>query len=156
MDEFTWSISSNCGTLPEDFARTTRVDLGLPLEFEPLIAFKIREYIFRRIISILDRDYKAAGGDSVGNIIGSGTCSTSESSLVDVTRTNDGIISTTATTTTVAFPKVSLVSTQTAVENISALWRKFRPTSVQSTEVIVTVPYAILPSEKSSNAQIWR
>jgi hypothetical protein len=53
-DKFQWDIVSQTGISPESFAATTCADLGLPSDMEPAIAHKIRENIFRSIVSWLD------------------------------------------------------------------------------------------------------
>lgn len=45
-DKFTWDMA-NGGCSPEDFARITCSDLGLPAEMEPSISHRIRESVIR-------------------------------------------------------------------------------------------------------------
>lgn len=51
-DKFTWDLfSTSSGREPEVFARKTVEDLGLPVDMESAIAFRIRETLLRLIIS---------------------------------------------------------------------------------------------------------
>ena len=51
-DKFTWDLfSTSSGKEPEVFARKTVEDLGLPLDMESAIAFRIRETLLRLVIS---------------------------------------------------------------------------------------------------------
>ena len=48
-DKFVWDMNSTACT-PEDFARITCSDLGLPPEMEPAISHRIRENIIRSVM----------------------------------------------------------------------------------------------------------
>ena len=51
-DKFTWDLTStSSGKEPEEFARKTVEDLGLPMDMESAIAYRIRETLLRLIIS---------------------------------------------------------------------------------------------------------
>lgn len=52
-DKFTWDPMDGSLT-PEEFAHTTCLDVGLPMEMAPVISYKIRETLFRWIIDILE------------------------------------------------------------------------------------------------------
>lgn len=134
-DEFTWCLVTTRSSSPEEFARQTRADLGLPLEFEPQIAFKIREHIYRRIISALNCEFNASDGENLG--------------LSNITSADKG----SQANITGSFPNISVISPQVVVETISNVWKKYRPTTVQWTEVLAP---ALFPSDKSSNSHIWR
>mmetsp|Transcript_1738 Transcript_1738/g.3263 ORF Transcript_1738/g.3263 Transcript_1738/m.3263 type:complete len:239 (+) Transcript_1738:115-831(+) len=53
-DSFQWN-DYGVGAGPEDFARQTCADLGLPAEMQPVIALRTRESIFREVLSALER-----------------------------------------------------------------------------------------------------
>ena len=46
-DTFQWDAFSTSGCDPEEFAKQTCLDLGLPCEMQPVIALRIRESILR-------------------------------------------------------------------------------------------------------------
>lgn len=52
-DKFYWDLGSNDVT-PEQLARTTCSDLGLPGDMEPAIAHKVRETLFRLVCTWMD------------------------------------------------------------------------------------------------------
>lgn len=89
------------------FARTTCADLGLPTDMEPAIAHKIRENIFRSIITWLDD-------------VRSGVVIEEE---VDLAPVPSDI-------------KVNLVQPNHTVDMMSNLWKRAKPISADDTAAI--------------------
>ena len=93
--------------LPQDFARTTCADLGLQTDMEPAIAHKIRENIFRAVITWLD--------DVRRGVIVEGD--------TDLTPTQSDI-------------KLQLVSAQHTVDMMTNLWKRAKPISADDSASI--------------------
>ena len=89
------------------FARTTCADLGLPTDMEPAIAHKIRENIFRSIITWLDD-------------IRSGAVIEEDAELAPVP----------------SDIKVNLVQPNHTVDMMSNLWKRAKPVSADDTAAI--------------------
>lgn len=124
-DKFIWDPMCSAIT-PEKFARTTVADLGLPADMEPVIAFKIRETLFRNMISWLD-----------------------DPNLVETVPT----ISAEEALSKVSEIKISLVSATQAVDMATNLWKRAKPSSVDD-HAYTPMPYMSL--DKDSNASIWK
>lgn len=52
-DSFQWNAYGKVSS-PEDFARQTCADLGLPAEMQPVIALRTRETLFREVLRVLE------------------------------------------------------------------------------------------------------
>lgn len=53
-DTFQWNAYSTAGCDPEEFARQTCLDLGLPTEMQPVISLRLRETIIRSLLSHME------------------------------------------------------------------------------------------------------
>eukprot|EP01031_Cornospumella_fuschlensis_P027757 gene27757-33525_t len=127
-DKVDWAPLTNYYT-PEDFARTTVADLGLPLEMEPAIAHKIRESLFRWLIGVLQNP--------------SGT--PEEVSLTPEFKIENAANTTSASSSTSAppqVPRLTPVPTHHVVDMVGSLWKRARP---QSLEDVSSVPQPLLP-----------
>jgi hypothetical protein len=111
---------------PEEFAQTTRRDLGLPYEMEPVISYKIRESIFRWIISLLE---------SFPN--------NNQNSLSDTEI---------ATIPSPSQISVSLIQPNQHNDLVATLWKKAKPTTLDECSIM---PHLLLPIEKNTNSKVW-
>jgi hypothetical protein len=100
-DRFIWDPMSDLVS-PESFAKITCADLGLPLEMQSAIAHKIREILFRNMISWLEDPAAYTTPDTVDD-------SNMKPSEV----------------------KVSVVSIVQATEMTTNLWKRAKPSSYE-------------------------
>ncbi len=118
-DKILWDpMDSNC--TPEEFAFITCTDLGLPMDIAPVIAYRIRETIFRWIIYLLEYPTEPL------------MPSQAEFKVAET--------------------KISLISANTAVDMVTNLWRRAKPSTFDEAAV---VPQSLLPNDHNSNASIW-
>jgi hypothetical protein len=118
VDTITWNLL-NISLTPEIFAKTTCIEQGLPIDFAPIIAFKIRESIYRHIICLLDEN-------------------ASQHFKLPIYKTEGTIIESHSRSTAQAY----LYSSQTHIDMISSIWKKMKPSSVSDTGIF---PYALIP-----------
>lgn len=107
---------------PESFAYITCKDLGLPSEIRSAISNKIRETIFRWLISLIEYPDKL---DHTSNI--------AEFKVSDI--------------------KVTIAQHPNTVDMATSLWKRAKPNTYEET---ATIPQPLLPSDKYSNAHIWK
>jgi len=125
-DKFVWDPMDHRIT-PEQFASITCSDLGLPSQMEPAISHKIRELLFRHMMLWLDDPYGYEPTDTITDV-------------------NDSTLTPSET-------KVTLIPQLQAVDMVHSLWKRAKP---QSTEEISSIPQPLLPSNKETNASIWK
>lgn len=110
-DKFFWDPM--CSELtPEQFARITCADLGLPAEMEAVISFKIRETLFRNMITWLDEPKSA---EMLPTIPDSQVPKASET-------------------------KISLVTAVQAVDMATNLWKRAKPASIED-QIYTPMPF---------------
>lgn len=177
-DKFIWNPMSSSVT-PESFASTTCSDLGLPSEMEPAIAHKIREILFRLMISWMDdpkgidsilslnnnangisgvsNSSNSASNNSSGNSSTNTTVNSAGSNPVNTSSNPNNVTNVTnnsssSFSTMVSEIKVSLVHPAQAIDMTTNLWKRARPNSVEEQ---ASIPQPILPLDKDSNLSIW-
>mmetsp|Transcript_7069 Transcript_7069/g.10568 ORF Transcript_7069/g.10568 Transcript_7069/m.10568 type:complete len:242 (+) Transcript_7069:120-845(+) len=69
-DKFQWDPCSSIAT-PEEYARTTCADVGLPPEMEPSLSYHLRESCIRALLKSMDESGLLSKPSSIGNIVSS-------------------------------------------------------------------------------------
>jgi hypothetical protein len=128
VDNFTWNLCAQSLT-PEGFAVTTSRDLGLPLEMGPIIAFKIREALFRHLISCLD-------GNATNLFAQQRQRPDNE---------NDELR---------RVASLSFVPSNEYTDMVTSVAKRQKPSSAG--DVIVHNPFALLPPDPTGNSFVWR
>lgn len=124
-DKFYWDPMCRKVT-PEKFARLTCADLGLPANMEPMIAFKIREMLFRNMICWLE-----------------------DPKLIENLHSMDNFQFITAP----AEIKVSLAPSSQTIDMPINLWKKAKPGSIEDQ---LYAPAPIMSIDKETNASVWK
>ena len=163
-DKITWPLYCPTKDYKEKielFAQTTVSDLGLPIEMEPLLIFKIYEALFRHLIESVQEQ-----------IHGPTTTNKNEENMdiqqdIDIKNepfsTSTTIPATTPTSlsktedkisiATNEFPSVKLVNQNNFMNVITDSWKQNKPSNI---ETVTTIPHALLPENKYTNAHAWK
>lgn len=158
-DKISWNlalpISKQNGLSPEQFAQSTIADLGLPIDMEPLLIYKIYEALYRHLTESIEDEVKHMTKLTINTALDVKPEDSSESTIPTANSTNKDKVQDKFNLITASkeFPKVKLCTQNDFMTMVSDTWKKVKPSYIEER---VSVPYALLPDNKQSNIHAWK
>lgn len=174
-DKISWNltlpVSKQGRNSPELFAQSTIIDLGLPIDMEPVLIFKIYEALFRHLSQSIEVEIKHVTKSTITTaaldlvkvesvpVDSSDSMITSDDFTKDkVDNINDKakcnqIKDDTDSFISSEFPTVKLCAQSDFMNMVTDTWKKEKPSYIEER---TCVPYALLPDDKHSNIQAWK
>lgn len=142
----------NADITPEVFARTTCADQGLPREMEPIIAYKIRDAIFREVVRWVD-NARVVGTDPTSTSKATASSPSKSKSKSTASPANTGKRGKEAEMKYVSKIRIQLIPSSKVEGMAIDILTKERPLNSEVQSILPNSAY--MPADRDSNASLF-